>query len=107
MILSLALGLSSAAQAQESFVLPLKAGCDKTETVYAMLKNEYDEVPFAEASGIVFSERLDEFVQGRTVIFLNPKTFSYTVAVEFDEDGLTCILVNGNNFSPSTAKTSI
>lgn len=107
LIASLALTLSMPAQAQETLILPLQASCSESEYVHNMLKNEYNEVPFAEADGIVYSQRLEEFIPGKMLIFLNPEKFSYTVAVEFIEDGMTCILVNGNNFSPSSSKISI
>jgi len=76
--------------------------CDVSEKVYSSLLTQYGEKPLAMGDGQVFSTGLDSVVDGKTIIFVNPKTFDFTVVMQF-VDGVSCILTSGHNFTPYTS----
>jgi hypothetical protein len=76
--------------------------CDVSENVFGSLIAQYGEKPLAMGDGQVFSSSLGAVVEGQTIIFVNPKTFDFTVVMQF-ADGISCILTSGENFTPYTS----
>lgn len=100
------LGLAGVAQAQnkqdDEFVLtmPISAPCSPANDAIAILEREHGERPFAQGVGIIWNSKVQEYLEVVTLIFVNPTTFTFTVAYEVPEDNLICILTLGNSFQP-------
>lgn len=97
------LGLTGVAQAKDDSILtmPVTAPCLPTSVAELSLLTEYKEQPMAEGEAVVWNSKVEEYVQVKMKIFVNPKTFSFTVAFEVPNDKLTCFLSTGDNFRPS------
>ena len=87
---------------KEFLAFKTTAFCDVSENVFGSLIAQYGEKPLASGDGQVFSSSLDAVVDGQTIIFVNPKTFDFTVVMQF-VDGISCILTSGKNFTPYTS----
>lgn len=100
------LGLAGVAQSQQKqddeFVLtmPISAPCSPANDAIATLEREHGEQPFAQGVGIIWNSKVREYIEVVTLIFVNPKTFTFTVAYEVPEDNLICILTLGDSFQP-------
>lgn len=96
-------GLAGVAQAQQEEILtmPISAICTPTKSVDKELKTQYNEIPFAQGVGSVYNSKLQDFVATRTRIFLDPKTFSFSIVVDIPEDDISCIVITGDSFQPS------
>jgi len=110
LVLAVILGLTfSKVLAQETnaqpMQFPLAATCDKTETIHDFLSG-YNEEQFAH-SDVIVSAMNGEDYRGKMVIWVSPKSRSSTVTVEFEQDGMTCIMAMGENFGPAVDEKPI
>lgn len=98
------LGLVGVAQAQQTdeftLTMPVSAPCSPANDAVAMLEREHGEYPFAQGIGIIWNSKIQEYLEVVTLIFVNPKTFTFTVAYEVPEDNVLCILTLGDSFQP-------
>lgn len=82
--------------------LPTAHECTRWENVNELLVLEFGEIPFVAAEGLVDIVTPQELVstEHQLVIYVNPKTFTYSIVAIFIEDGMACILSSGGNFRP-------
>ena len=98
-------GLINVAQAQEAdLTFPVSAPCYETKEAERILTTDYGQIPFAEGESVVLNSKLDEFIEAQTIIYVNPETFSFTIAIEIVEDGMTCLTSSGVEFRPVDRK---
>ena len=91
------LGLTTSAQANQ--IMPITAACQQSTAVENFIQDEYQEVPFAQGSGVVRLQG-DRYAEGRTKIYLNPEDLGFTVVIEFPQDDVHCIILMGDDFQP-------
>lgn len=100
------LGLAGVALAQQNqedntvLTMPISAPCSPYDNALATLEREHGEYPFAQGIGLVWNSKIQEYLEVVTLVFVNPKTFTYTIAYEVPEDNLICILTLGDQFQP-------
>jgi hypothetical protein len=100
------LGLAGVAQAQnkqeDEFVLtmPITAPCLPADNARNSLKEKHGERPFAQGIGVIWNSRIQDYIEAKVLIFLNPESFSFTVAYEVPGDNLICIVSTGDSFQP-------
>mgnify|MGYP000739295799 FL=1 len=100
--LTLALGSAQAQEKQEQeqvIQLPVGSICDSTADFENFI-DEYSEKPFASSNGIVRGIN-GKLYQGKLLVYVNPETYSTTVAIHFPEDDVTCVLAMGDDFGPA------
>lgn len=110
LILFVILGLAGVARAQqdpELLVMPITAPCYLTKDADMLLKKRYGELSFAQGESVIWSSNIGEYIGVTTKIYVNPETFSFTVAYELVEDGITCIVTAGNGFKPGSQRPKI
>jgi hypothetical protein len=97
LVFSLVMGLALPAHANQ--ILNLTGSCAASEDVHRYLTQEYEEVPFSQGPSVI---RLPsgEYAGGIARIYVNPQTRGFTVVTEFVEEGVTCILLMGDDFRP-------
>lgn len=104
LILFVTLGLAGVARAQQdpvsTLTMPLTAPCYLTKDADMLLKKRHGEVAFAQGESVIWNSKLEDYIEVTTKIYVNPETFSFTVAYEMVEDGVTCIVTTGNDFRP-------
>lgn len=97
-------GLTGVARAQEIppsiLNFPMTSPCYLTEDADSILEKEYGELPFAIGESIVWNSKVKEYIPVTTRIFVNPKTFSFSIAYDVDDEPVTCIFTTGNDFRP-------
>lgn len=95
--LALTVSLSLPSIASETRSLNTQIVCAAWDVIDASL-NEHGEMPFARMSADRHIARSGT-VQNIVVIFVNPKTKTFTVVEQFKED-LYCVLSIGSEFGP-------
>jgi hypothetical protein len=100
-------GVARAQQNSEILTMPLTALCYLTEDTSKLLKKNHNEVVFAQGESVIWNSKIEDYISVVTKIYVNPKTFSFTIAYEIVEDGITCITTTGNNFRPDGEKSNI
>ena len=97
------IGLAGVARAQstETLYMPLSAVCLSTKNIDKELKKQYNEIAFAEGVGAVYNSKLQDYIATRTRIFLDPNTFSFSIVFDVPEDGISCVVITGDEFQPS------
>lgn len=100
------LGLAGVAQAQDKqdndsiLTMPVTAPCTYIDTAVSTFELKYGEYPFAQGAGIVWNSKIKEYIEVKLLVFLNPKTFTFTIAYEVPGDNLLCIMMLGDDFQP-------
>jgi hypothetical protein len=110
LILFVTLGLAGVARAQqdpELLTMPLTAPCYLTKDAEQLLKKEHGEIAFAQGESVIWNSKIEDYINVTTKIYVNPETFSFTVAYDVVEDGVTCVVTTGNNFRPHGSRTKI
>lgn len=94
------LALASPAVAQESTLLNMHliTGCEPTANLEDYIA-QFDEIPFIGGPG-VFRRFDGEFSQGLFKIYANPQNLTFTVVIEFPLDGISCIVLMGDDLQP-------
>lgn len=95
--LALTVGLSLPSIASETRTVNSQLVCAEWGTIDATL-TEHGEIPFARMSADRHIGR-SGVIQNIVVIFVNPKTKTFTVVEQFKED-LYCVLSIGSEFGP-------
>lgn len=103
------LGLTGVAQAkqkdnQDIITMPITAPCIPSDIARISLKEKYGEQPFAQGKGVIWNSIIEDYIDTVIMIFLNPKTFSFTIAYEVPGDNLICMISTGDEFRPSYSK---
>lgn len=106
LIICVLLGLTGVARAQNPqdellITMPISAICLPTAEVQASLML-HGESPFAIGNSIIWHSIIGDYIPVLTVIYANPKTFSFTVAYEVVEDKVTCVTATGDKLLPAT-----
>lgn len=111
LLLFVTLGLTGVARSQQdpelSLTMPLTAPCYLTEDADMLLKKRHGEIAFAQGESVIWNSKIGDYIEVLTKIYVNPETFSFTVAYEVVEDGVTCIVTTGNNFRPEGSRSKI
>ncbi len=92
------LGLALPAQANQ--IMRMTAACQQSDRVHDFITQEYEEIPFSQGPAVI---RLNEeqYAEGNSTIYVNPKTKGFSVVIEFPEDDVACILLMGDDFKPA------
>lgn len=110
LILSLLLGLTTQVYSQQQDntdkTLLLIHDCAPAERVLPLLREEWGELPFALGTAIVTLKDGRE-ADGVLLMNVNPSTLSYTINILFVDDGMMCMLVNGDDFQPAQNKPKL
>ena len=114
MLASLLLGLTlvvtpAIAQQEEDNGLRsllLAHDCAPAERIINLLREDWGELPFALGTAIVTLENGQQ-AQGVLMMNVNPSTLSYTINILFLDDGMMCMLVNGEDFQPAQNKPGL
>jgi hypothetical protein len=94
----LATGSPVIAQENTMMNMQMIAGCQPTQQMES-LAEQFDEIPFVGGPG-VFRRWDGEFADGVLKIYANPATLTFTVVVEFPSDGISCIVLMGDDLQP-------
>lgn len=111
--LSLFLGISSVVNSNqimpdeietpERLSLPIDGQCDEFDLVVLMLLKKYGEKPLVAAPGLVPNLITNDFMKGDFIIFVNPKTGTFTLAFNPD-DKMNYVCIIGTGAEPSLLK---
>lgn len=94
-LLLLAASLSHAQETRKSTTIRFDAPCGDSAQLGAIL-NEYQELPMIEMA----SERNNGTkIQHTAILFVNPKTQTYTLVEQISED-LFCVISTGKGLTP-------
>lgn len=99
--LALTVGLTHPSIASEVIQIDTKLTCVSWETLNEALE-KYGEIPFVNMTAYR-ALRNNDVMSLPTVMFVNPKTKSYTLVEKFSEQ-LYCVVSIGEQVSPSTDK---
>lgn len=97
------LGLASIARAQNNdqiLTMPISAPCLPFGPTINSLKEKHGERAFVQGIGTIWNTKIDEYVEVNVLIFLNPTTYSFTLAYHVPGDDLMCIISTGDKFEP-------
>ena len=87
------------AQAQETMFMAIMSDCAITRSVKQFIYQELQEIPFSGGWGIL--QRGDgEFAEGIWKIYTSPDWTTFTIAIEFPDDGVMCLVGMGNDLEP-------
>jgi len=95
--------LASAEQQQEQQTvtqLPIMINCIPNESFFKLLE-DYGEEPFSQGDGS-WSIPGNRDINGLILTYVNPKTFTFTIAIDFDT--VKCVVISGRTFSPMGRK---
>ena len=92
----LALADPDVEQKQTVTQLPLMVNCIPNDAFFKMI-DEYGEQPFSDGLSS-WSIPGGRDANGRTVIYVNPNTFTFTVAIDFVD--VKCVVFSGREFAP-------
>lgn len=87
------------AAAQESLPMYMMADCSTSRSVKQFIYTELQEIPFSGGWGI-FLRADGEFAEGFWKIYTSPDWGTFTMAVEFPDDAVMCLVAQGNNLQP-------
>jgi hypothetical protein len=93
------LAISANAQ-EEPVIFPLAAECNTFEYIKDFLNENYGEVPVASGTAVVQALTTSEFYKTRQYIFANPKTYTFSSVIYFEEDSKACVVSMGSEFGP-------
>jgi hypothetical protein len=98
------LGLTGIVRSQELpqiLTMPILTACVKTTDLNKSLFSEYGETQMVAGVAIIVHNRLNEYVEGMIKIYVNTKTFSFTVVFENPKDGMSCVIATGDELKPA------
>jgi hypothetical protein len=102
--LTLTLGSVQAQNKNDIQVFSNAVECETTGVVERIVQQEHGEHPFSTSKIILQSSKTARLYEGNLVIYINPKTKTYTLVVQFDGN-ISCVLGSGIDFAPATAKS--
>ena len=93
-------GLTTSTIAQESeLLLPIFGNCSDTGYAESYVDKEHNEIAFA-TGNMVVRIRDNRIAEGVGTIYLHPQKKTFTLILNFPEDGKSCILLMGDDFAP-------
>ena len=99
--LALTVGMIHHSNASEITQFPTQLFCLNQETLSSTI-TEFEEIPFA--GGVAIRDVPEVgMVTNNLVIFVNPKTMSWTIVERFSKD-LYCVVSLGEKFRPLSGK---
>jgi hypothetical protein len=99
--LTLTLGSVQANQTRNNVqVFSNASECTPTGIIEQVVQKEHGEQPFSKSKILLQSSKTARLYEGNLVIYVNSKTKTYTLVVQFD-DNVSCILGAGGNFAPA------
>jgi hypothetical protein len=107
LILSLGLTVVSKIQAQakeEIYYFTSMGECAKFGDVESFVQKQHGEKPFTESKIILRAAKNGRLYEGNLVTYVNPDTKSFSLVVQFEEDGYSCIIGAGSDFGPAFTK---
>lgn len=107
-ILTAKTAFSANASFAETFSLHNVTPCIETEDAISNLSKNHQETPLATGVGTVQyfdNQQQIETNAGMFTFWVNQDAGTFTVTMSF-QDGITCLLTEGNNFEPYTGDIS-
>ena len=97
-LLSLFLLLPIPALAQNSLSVTSILPCDDPQKVFKLIADNRESLLFTSQGALMLSPTY-QYYQGVIMVFVNPETQKFTIAVQWPE-GKVCMLAAGGNFEP-------
>lgn len=97
--LALALFTATPAAAQETMPMYIAADCSDSRSVKQFVYGTLEEIPFSGGWGI-FQRADGEFAEGLWKIYTSPDWGTFTIAVEFPNDAVMCLVGMGHSLEP-------
>lgn len=91
--------LPFATLAQETMPMAIMADCADTRSVKQFIYGQLEEIPFSGGWGI-FQRHDFEFAEGHWKIYTSPDWGTFTIAVEFPDDAVMCLVGLGDKLEP-------
>lgn len=85
--------------AQESLPMYVMADCSTSRSVKEFIYGTLEEIPFSGGWGI-FQRADGEFAEGLWKIYASPDWGTFTIAVEFPNDAVMCLVGLGDDLQP-------
>jgi hypothetical protein len=104
--LTLTFGLAQAQNQNNTQTFSNVSECAPLGVVESTIQEEHGETPFSKSSIFLQSSKTARLYEGNLVIYVNPKTKTYTLVAQFD-DKISCILGAGTDFVPAFGKSKI
>lgn len=101
--LTLALGTAQAQDQTDVQVFSNASQCTAIGVIERVVQQEHGEIPFSKSTILLQSSKTARLFEGNLVIYINPKTKTYTLVVQF-ENKVSCILGAGTDFQPAFEK---
>ena len=100
LIVAFFFGLTTSVFAQErELLLPVFGNCSDTGNAEQYVNDEHSEIAFATGSMVVRIQD-NRIAEGVGTIYLHPQKKTFTLILNFPEDGKSCILLMGDEFAP-------
>ena len=104
------LGLTNVVNAQEEptiLSLPVMTVCTKTTELDANLLMQYGEVLAVKGPALIMHDRIKEYIEGVLKMYVNTKTYTFTVVFENPQDGISCVMATGDELGPARQGTKL
>jgi len=85
--------------AQQTAPMTIVADCSSSRSIKQFIYESMQEVPFSGGWGI-FQTSSGDFVEGIWKIYSSPDWATFTIAVEFPNDAVMCLVGMGDNLEP-------
>lgn len=91
----------------KEFVLKTNNHCIPSDELQQSLATTFNEIPFAIGQGDVESATGPEVYTGIMIMFVNPKTTTFTIVMHFEEKNISCVMTAGKGFQPAPTTVPI
>ena len=98
--LTLNISVAQAQNKDDTLVFSSTSECKPTGVIEKYVGKEHGEQPFSKSKIILQSSKTARLFEGNLVIYVNPRSKTYTLVVQFD-DKMSCVLGAGENFVPA------
>jgi hypothetical protein len=92
------IGLTAGPVAAQEFVIVAQPCSHPLEVIEKTA--EYQELPLFTATGFQLSAATGELLGGRMMVWVNPDTGTWTLAVLYPDSEVACLIVSGHSFEP-------
>lgn len=77
----------------------IMADCDYIEILKSFVYDEERQIPFVGGTGIMQLDNL-AFAEGVWKVYVDPDQDTYSIVIEFPEDGVMCLVGMGKGLAP-------
>jgi hypothetical protein len=102
--LTLIISVAQAQSKNDTLVFSNASECKPTGVIEEYVGKEYGEMPFSKSKIILQSSKTTRLFEGDLVIYVNPRSKTYTLVVQFD-DKVSCVLGAGSDFAPAITQS--